>query len=392
MRRRLVAVTTVGALTACLALAGPLAATAWSAPPPAGWTSVDLGTLGGARTDATDVNDKGHVVGQSQTADGRGHAFLWRDGVMTDLTPGAWQSGATAINERGEVAGYVQLVEGQPTQAFRWYRGTTTLLPGTEYGSEINERGQLGGTAQASEADPWTTFPFVWTSGTLAVVGPLTYPSTWTSSSIVDLNRSGTVLGRSEDFDDREVSYVWQDGTMTRLGEADGRFFATDLSDRGHVVGRASEADGLLSAVLWRDGAAEDLGTLPGDVWASANAVNEHDVVVGWSQGADPTETGRRAFVWADGYMDPIGVPDGAWSEASEVDDRGQVSGRIGYTRADGTGVQRAFAWVDGTLTPLGGEHRIVAVTDQSAQGHVLAMEYDDGVRAVLHVPPKRRS
>ncbi len=392
MRRRLVAVTTVGALTACLALAGPLAATAWSAPPPAGWTSVDLGTLGGPRTDATDVNDKGHVVGQSETAGGLRHAFLWRDGVLTDLTPNAWQSGATAINERGEIAGYVQLAEGQPTQAFRWYRGTTTLLPGTEYGSEINERGQVGGTAQPSETDPWTTSPFVWTAGTLVEVGPVPYPSTWTSSGIVDLNRSGTVLGRTEDFDDREVSYVWRDGTMTRLGDADGRFFATDLSDRGHVVGRASEADRLLSAVLWRDGAAEDLGTLPGDVWASANAVNEHDVVVGWSQGADPTDSGRRAFVWADGYMDPIGTPEGAWSEASEVNDRGQVSGRIGFARPDGTPVQQAFAWVDGTLTPLGATHRAVAVTDQSGAGHVLSMVYDDGVRAVLHVPPKRRS
>ena len=46
----------------------------------------DLGTLGGTDADGVGVNDRGWVVGISRVAgDQSGHAFLWRDGVMTDL-------------------------------------------------------------------------------------------------------------------------------------------------------------------------------------------------------------------------------------------------------------------------------------------------------------------
>ena len=48
-------------------------------------TFVDLGTLGGPASQAKAINDKNQVVGWSQTADGDGHAFLWEDGLMTDL-------------------------------------------------------------------------------------------------------------------------------------------------------------------------------------------------------------------------------------------------------------------------------------------------------------------
>ncbi|MEU8082197.1 hypothetical protein AB0B57_00975 [Micromonospora sp. NPDC049101] len=48
-------------------------------------TLTDLGTLGGDWSRATAINDRGVVVGRSTTTT-QWQPFLWRDGVMTDLT------------------------------------------------------------------------------------------------------------------------------------------------------------------------------------------------------------------------------------------------------------------------------------------------------------------
>jgi uncharacterized membrane protein len=47
---------------------------------------TDLGTLGGATSQAEDINDLGHIVGRSQTTEGVDHAFLWTY-VLPDPTP-----------------------------------------------------------------------------------------------------------------------------------------------------------------------------------------------------------------------------------------------------------------------------------------------------------------
>ncbi|CCH19197.1 HAF repeat-containing protein [Micromonospora lupini] len=49
---------------------------------------TDLGTLGGSRSWATAINDRGVVVGRSSLSlpNEEWHPFLWRDGVLTDLT------------------------------------------------------------------------------------------------------------------------------------------------------------------------------------------------------------------------------------------------------------------------------------------------------------------
>ena len=60
-----------------------------------------LGSLGGDVYNATDVNDRDEVVGSALRSDGAMHAFISRDGKMTDLgTLGGDYSWATAINER----------------------------------------------------------------------------------------------------------------------------------------------------------------------------------------------------------------------------------------------------------------------------------------------------
>lgn len=72
---------------------------------------TDLGTLGGSSSHARGINDQGQVVGSSQTAPGRFHAFLWEDGTMTDLgTLGGAYSKAYVISNHGQVVGVASTV------------------------------------------------------------------------------------------------------------------------------------------------------------------------------------------------------------------------------------------------------------------------------------------
>ena len=85
---------------------------------------TDLGTLGGELKEAwpTAINDHGQVIGVSGSAlYGPGHAFVWENGVMTDLAPAAAASQAVAINDKGQIVGWVSTGGGR-THAVVWTR------------------------------------------------------------------------------------------------------------------------------------------------------------------------------------------------------------------------------------------------------------------------------
>src|SRR5262249_6947509 len=98
-------------------------------------------------------NNLGQVVGYSYTATGQYHAFLWQNGIMTDLgtLPGGSYSSAQGINNQGQVAGYSQNANGQ-FHAFLWQNGhftdLKTLFGGTtSYAYGIDDSGRVVGYA-----------------------------------------------------------------------------------------------------------------------------------------------------------------------------------------------------------------------------------------------------
>src|SRR2546421_3916985 len=88
-----------------------------------------LGSLGGGGTVVTAMSQRGDIVGSSLPAAGERHAFVWSDGVMTDLglgPEGGAASIAIAVNARGDVLG----VSGTPPYPRSVYPSDTEPNPG----------------------------------------------------------------------------------------------------------------------------------------------------------------------------------------------------------------------------------------------------------------------
>jgi probable HAF family extracellular repeat protein len=75
--------------------------------------AIELGTLGeGLRSWATDINDRGQVVGYAEADVIR--AVIWENAVPLILPSlGTSASYAKAINNRGDIVGYVNTEQGQ---------------------------------------------------------------------------------------------------------------------------------------------------------------------------------------------------------------------------------------------------------------------------------------
>jgi probable HAF family extracellular repeat protein len=274
------------------------------------YTVTDLGTLGGAWSEAFGLNGSGLVVGRSETAAGKQHAFLYyphgyrirANGqlipdlqgkpVLVDLTPGwSGNSEARALNSFDIAAGTLFSATGQP-EAVVWNGRSAERLQG-EGAYALNDRGQVGGqnrlwqigtkettlvapfvcdtlfqvygisdTGEAIGAELFdtthgTSRPFVRREGKCLL---LTQPaSKGVTAAAYAINNTGQVVGTNG-----KQAFLWQAGKLTWLSEASVRFsVAYAINDQGHVVGQAdvSLRDESLRAVLWEKGRMINLNT-----------------------------------------------------------------------------------------------------------------------------------
>jgi probable HAF family extracellular repeat protein len=292
---------------------------------------------------ATGINSAGQIVGSFETSNGCNHAFLWENGVVTDLgSLGGCETSAAAINSAGQVVGQSQTSDGHQ-HAFRWENGVMTDL-GTlggewSWAADINSAGQVVGTSVTSDNGP--AHGFLWQDGVITDLGNLGGFPTEAHA----INDAGQVVG-STPVQGREVhGFLWENGSVTDLGTLGGDYepsHASDINNAGQVVGWSRLEEDFYNnpvnednAFLWEKGVMTDLGTMMGAESSRASAINASGQVVGESRTAGG-ET--RAFLWEKGAVTGLGTLGGDEGRAADINDAGQVVGssetQQGETRA----------------------------------------------------------
>ena len=121
----------------------------------------------GPSANAHGINDAGSVTGEFFAVPGVFHAFLYRNGAMTDLgTLGGPQSFGSALNAAHQVTGTSETANGGPRDAFLYSEGAMKDL-GSIYGNgsagyAINRTGQVVGLSRGSAGAAAQTTATLW--------------------------------------------------------------------------------------------------------------------------------------------------------------------------------------------------------------------------------------
>ncbi|KGM41434.1 hypothetical protein JY96_18910 [Aquabacterium sp. NJ1] len=225
-------------------------ATVW-----ANGVATDLGTLGGAQSDARGINQAGQIVGQAQDANGNWRAVAWNGGQPTELvTPNASSSSkANAVNNVGQIVGY----EERPSQ-------------------------------------PYVAHPVIWDQGVASSLDESVGRIDSYLPRAYGLNDLGQIVGSVKAPNDVDYyrAVLWDHGVSRMLDTPLGADAAEakDINNAGQIVGfiypKAINAESR--AATWINGQVIDLNSLlpasvvdAGWVLLGANAINEAGQIVG---------------------------------------------------------------------------------------------------------------
>lgn len=282
----------------------------------------DLGTLGGGNSVPIWLTSSGEVVGYSETGefDNSGspifHAFRWKRGVMSDLgTLGGAYSQALGGNEQGQVSGVADVAGGVTSHAVLWQRGTVSDLgtlagpEGFSYAELVNDRHETVGSSSTADG---TMHAVLWNRETIKDLGTLGGPNSFANG----INNRGQVVGgsQSDDVPDPVLGFplyhavLWSKDRMINLGSGPGGTgsAAFNVNNRTQIVGRFGIPDASVGAVqhafLWESGRIRDLGVPAGEQDCEAISLNDYGEIVGDS-GTGPAEsfTSDRALLWRSG-------------------------------------------------------------------------------------------
>jgi probable HAF family extracellular repeat protein len=261
---------------------------------------VDLGTLGGTGSAATDINNAGQVVGWAQNAAGARRAFLWTHDTLVDLgTLGGDSSVASAINDRGQVVGLTTNAAGE-ARVFLWTNGvmqdlgpTFASQPQFAFGNvRIDNPGRVVWQGQT----PNGTHAFLWRDGVVVNLGTLGGSHTFVTA----MNDAGQIVGSSYlPMGGQVHAFLWENGQMRDLGATGPYSSASDINEHGLIVGIAGGDSGHAYPVVWERDHMTVLGLLPGDWNAGGFLVNEPGELVGLS--ADLGMSKWHPFRWRGG-------------------------------------------------------------------------------------------
>jgi len=306
---------------------------------PQGYTIADLGTLGGIRSSAYGLNNRGHVVGHSETSEGNIHAFLYEGATMIDLgTLGGRSSYAYRINDAGIIVGRAENEAGL-YRAFFTRSGSPMVDIGLldlgfqEFSTAlgINMRGHIVGYRH-QPGDHMTAHNRVFRFIDNRTEDLGTFGGE--DGVVTAINDAGQMVGSfgtepHADYADRRAFITTTAGVGIPLGTLGGRVsVALDLNDAGEAAGNAQTPTGQYHGFVYRSATLIDIGTLPGGKQSFAHGINRPGDVVG---SADSGET-LRAVIYRDGALTDLNTylaASAGWvlNEARAINDSGQIVG-----------------------------------------------------------------
>jgi probable HAF family extracellular repeat protein len=350
---------------------------------------VNLGALGGTQSAAWGINNRGWVAGSANLAgDQTEHAFLWREGVMSDLGPAGGLNGSAGWplkNNVGLIPAFGQTSTADPLdenwnfyctisgnlcegtnliqRGFLWVDGFKIPMPtlggnnGSAFGA--NDWGQVVGLAEKATVDPNCVAPqvldyeaVIWTPWNNHIMELPPYPGD-TIGGAIGINDSGQAVGTSGTCGPVSPAIglhplLWQDGVAIYLGSLGGEIdnLAYAINNQGQVVGASDlPGDTTTHAFFWQNGTMTDLGTLPGDFYSAAFSINNDAQVAGESCDANGN---CRGFLWRNGTMTDLNtlIPSDSslyLLSANDLNDRGEI---VGEAFDESTGAAPAFLLV----------------------------------------------
>jgi probable HAF family extracellular repeat protein len=311
----------------------------------------NLGSLGGFSSFAFAINDANVVVGTSATGPvGVSHAFVWKNGVMTDLgtlAGGTW-SEARGINNDGVIVGWSRNAAGA-MKAIRWMNGNKRNL-GTLGGRNsqalaISPTGVIVGWAEVAGGQ---RHAFRWENGIMRDLGTLPGGN---SSTAADINRGGAIVGSSTTASGEDHAFRWKDGVFTDLGTRGTQYSAASgINSMGQIAGVTGPPP---------DAVGQDLDVQDGfmfhrDVWDRSvgfghlrevvNDISPTGIIVGYSEDprAEDPDYAEQPWYWENGVNTFLPRLNPGHSGAYGVNRAGNI---VGYGTS-ATGRIRAVMWM----------------------------------------------
>ena len=205
---------------------------------------TNLGPLGGVNSYAYGINDNGQIVGYIDTTNGA-RAFIYGDGGVTNLgTLGGTNSFGFGVNNSNLVVGSSSTA-AEAKHAFLWQNGVITNLndavpagSGWELNDArgINNSGKIVGWGVTNGQEQ----AFLYSNGQITKIGVL---AGGTNSFAFGINNSNAIVGASTLTNGLTKAFVWKNGNLTNLDQLLPPNFNWDLreargiNDRGEIVG-----------------------------------------------------------------------------------------------------------------------------------------------------------